>query len=1094
MIHGLLCSSLALSAAPTTCFLDNGLIHATFGARGLTSLESLGVELDVAGDNFLLALDGSDPINSASLPANATRSPNDSQCAFTFTSDSLEVTVSYELREGAHFLSKGLTLRHLGPPKSSRNITEAVPFAGILLSVAGAPPSISKVVSSSFGLGDYTMFLRWTRTMVGALLTAQNPYLSLSASNVSVGVASVAYSPDLMWRSDSPLQLDQALLALYQLSGRTLTAPAPDIDEAEQDAMVAVLRSHIVSDVNRSPTVKINIAWTENDYQLDIALPEDRAAYKRIVDRAAEFGLTHLLFAPQNSDVSNKANNTDAWGWEQILWFGMGQKLRMGEWTPGDPIPDSLREMLDYFKAKKVQPVAYVYPILAFLAGTGANSSSPPWIVEGTYELHDASGHKPSLPLGSGPADNGPLRSCLASPELQDWLTTTMLTFARTLGAGGFSFDYTYFEQNGPYPTFFASQYAQWAGWRRILAGLHADPTACGGSQCVVDNRQQNHAWGPWMWVQGGTYAEPLQSDEQPGSWMFYESDLHTDRLSGNRQREVAWSYRQLEFCPAESLPGFAFHQTDRDASPRQKAICPDGRCSNASRARDFDLLGHRYSLLSSIGTGGLNNVICYLPARDQEEFERLPPEELAFVQRWLSWTDTHTELLKQTRALPGAAARPSFGMVDGTVMIDDDAKQGALFLFNPSSSELIFSVHLNASIGLSCPNVGRGLQIWSSTPLVLEIALSGSSDSQMLPYTIGLVTCGELLQVAVPPTAALVLSLKAWVHDLMDVPLVLGAPLESVVQDASTGLLTLSGVRGEAGTAAVLTVVLPPATSAVSSAIVNGLHVAFHSGTLHGAASITVDGVWGTLPRFGRSQQLCPPASGRGLAPSSGPWKCSFTVPTAVSKQLVARNESFPLDYDLDPASNNEPNVAWLAPGRLLVWVKYRSLLNDMYNVSGTIDGQPLLVRKAYNTIVPSAQRFIGHFVDVTPHIRFGEQQSLSLSLPAPGGWSIRQGALNAGNDVRQLQGTVAEAQAACAENEACVGVTFKKDDGVDDCDAAPTSTGSVKAYLKTTTNGNGDAAWCTIVKPPTLVGVFFDNVETLYTGDLTQPAQALE
>ena len=29
---------------------------------------------------------------------------------------------------------------------------------------------------------------------------------------------------------------------------------------------------------------------------------------------------------------------------------------------------------------------------------------------------------------------------------------------------------------------------------------------------------------------QGGTYAEPLMSDEQPGSWMFYEADLHTDR------------------------------------------------------------------------------------------------------------------------------------------------------------------------------------------------------------------------------------------------------------------------------------------------------------------------------------------------------------------------------------------------------------------------------------------------------------------------------------------------------------------------------------------------------------------------------------
>jgi hypothetical protein len=186
-----------------------------------------------------------------------------------------------------------------------------------------------------------------------------------------------------------------------------------------------------------------------------------------------------------------------------------------------------------------------------------------------------------------------------------------------------------------------------------------ADKTACGGTQCVVDNRQQNHAWGPWMWVQGGTYAEPLMSDEQPGSWMFFEADLHTDRLSANRQREVAYSYRQLEFCPPESLPGFAFHQTDRDPSPKQAAICPDGRCANASRARDFDLLGHRYSLLSSIATGGLNNVVCYLPARDSEEFERLPAD----ISGSISPTGTQRPSRRQRRCpevLPSRALVPS--------------------------------------------------------------------------------------------------------------------------------------------------------------------------------------------------------------------------------------------------------------------------------------------------------------------------------------------------------------------------------------------------------------------------------------------------
>lgn len=69
-------------------------------------------------------------------------------------------------------------------------------------------------------------------------------------------------------------------------------------------------------------------------------------------------GLTHILFAPRNSDISTKANNTDPWGWEQLLWFGYGEQIREGEWKPGDPMASSTQEMLDYFKLKGVKPVA----------------------------------------------------------------------------------------------------------------------------------------------------------------------------------------------------------------------------------------------------------------------------------------------------------------------------------------------------------------------------------------------------------------------------------------------------------------------------------------------------------------------------------------------------------------------------------------------------------------------------------------------------------------------------------------------------------------------------------------------------------------
>ena len=114
------------------------------------------------------------------------------------------------------------------------------------------------------------------------------------------------------------------------------------------------------------------------------------------------------------------------------------------------------------------------------------------------------------------------------------------------------------------------------------------------------------------------------------------------------------------------------------------------------------------------------------------------------------------------------------------------------------------------------------------------------------------------------------------------------------------------------------------------------------------------VEGTWGSEARAGRNAELC-----AGTTPSaSGVWRCTLTVPARILAQLRERNQSFPLHYDLDPTSTNDANTPWLAPGRLLVWVKYFGLLNATLNVSGSLDGAPLLVRKAYNTIVPVPRR----------------------------------------------------------------------------------------------------------------------------------------
>lgn len=590
--------------------------------------------------------------------------------------------------------------------------------------------------------------------------------------------------------------------------------------------------------------------------------------------------------------------------------------------------------------------------------------------------------------VGSGA---GILRSNLANEEFIEWLPETMLAFAEQTGAGGFSFDLTYWEESLPV----ASEYAQWAGWRNILSQLTTG-TGCAGARCVVDNRQANHAWGAWMWALGGTYAEPLMSDEQPGSWMFYEADLHTDRLAGNKQRQVAKSYRD-EYCPNDALPGFAFHQTDRDPTKLQNTVCSAGRCSNFSRVRDFDLLGFRYSLLSSIGTGGLNNVINLLPARDTEEFDKFPKTDLAFVADWLEWADANVPLLKQTRPIPSLST-PGAGVVDGTLMlrksvVDSDAgggvaNAGVMFLFNPTMREIDVSLPLSgddsASLGFECAAAaavgGKGLV------LVRQLATSERSAPTAQKYNRDILDCTTgVLNLTLKATDSLVLEFDtAWQNEGSSSSIVvLGSPSTGATLNSNSGTLSVSGVQGESGTPVVLSVMLPASTT-VKSVLVNGQAV--HSFTAAvaaggGGVKVTVERTVWAGQRFGRAHEVA--LLQEGESGSSSSWSGMFNVPQSAVDQLKERNTSYPIVYDTNPNSTDDANVPWLAPGRLLIFVKYASPLNNALNVTAAVDGSPLLIRKAYNTIVPSSSRFIGHWADVTPLLKPGKQQTLTLQLP---------------------------------------------------------------------------------------------------------------
>jgi hypothetical protein len=190
---------------------------------------------------------------------------------------------------------------------------------------------------------------------------------------------------------------------------------------------------------------------------------------------------------------------------------------------------------------------------------------------------------------------------------------------------------------------------------------------------------------------------------------------------------------------------------------------------------------------------------------------------------------------------------------------------------------------------------------------------------------------------------------------------------------DIDTATLTIAA-EGPAGADANIFVAMPPGTPVIETLVVNGvkLHVsAFSTGTYRDVPTLTVVGSWQGVA-FGKNHEIIastsptasttatvnhPSVNSMSPAFAGGAWSGEFTVPPTVIAQLQERNESYPIVWDTSTDGNNDANVPWLAPGRLLMFVKYAPLLNDTFNVTGSIDGKELLVRKAYNTIVHGAR-----------------------------------------------------------------------------------------------------------------------------------------
>ncbi|MEN6561443.1 MAG: hypothetical protein ABFD52_11775 [Acidobacteriota bacterium] len=903
----------ALRAAAEEMVLDNGRLRAGFDDHGLVSIGApkTGRTLAFSADPSSVTLDGSAVDIGRLGPAEIEMTP--AKVAYRYTRDPYTFDVVYELKPAWHFLTKQIIVT------SARGRAFRVNAVKPLATELGRPVAEElKLRDGSFGA-----VCRFAGAAAAAgpawsvFFMLQNPFMAWTRDGSAV---SASYAPDMEWSRDlGSFASDRLCLGLVELSGtrfpakavpewnfvpdyQKLLAASPSIDAAESNALVECVRAFLLYYPGRS--VRVHIPWCENDYQIDAGTPEGVAEYKRIMDRAAELGATHLLYTPANSSLSRLEDNADSWGWENVLWFGLGQKLRKGEWDPRrDEVPAGLKEMLAYAASKNLKLMAYAYPSLPF-------RQDPAWTAWAGPDAAKAG------------ADTG-LRS------FQEWWLGKLLDFMKATGAAGYSFDHWWIAQNKAS----TSKYAQWFGCRRVLEGLRRE-----AFDAVIDGRQQYQNFGPWTWL-AGSYPHPTLTDEQPESFKAFP-DLHTDRVSADRQRFAAWTYSVERLTPPEIMPGFITHQSERND---EKEVMRRDRF----RPRDWDVLGWKYSLISSIGTAPFHHVIDFIPARDAEESAALSDEDKAWFRKWLDWTDENARFLHALRPIIGP---PLAGRVDGTAAMVGD--RGLVFLFNPNPGRKEARFKLDATIGLT-----RGDRLMIKEIYPEEGRLVGSAE--------GLWTYGRDVALTLPGR-------EAAVYEVFPAPAEITEPVLFNVRGAAelvAAQLALTGVTAETGTAQTI-VVRVPEKARVRSLSVNGVVHPFKRDQGVVTATVRFAG-----RAFGKSQSAGPVPEGF----TGGIYKARITVPSRVLAQLDARKKSWPVTYTED-----DLRAPWLGPWRLLLHIPVIEG-TDAMDVTLKVNGLPVEILKGYNSVYPHApgRTFVGHYADLSL-VRSDAPLDIEVALPA--------------------------------------------------------------------------------------------------------------
>ncbi|CAF1619644.1 unnamed protein product [Rotaria sp. Silwood1] len=549
-----------------------------------------------------------------------------------------QLTIIYTLKFQWEFLQKKIYFENI----DNKNITSIETTFTLTNKII---PSVSIIRNRQDLNKEHTIFLRTKLNTLGIFATWQHPFghYSITSNNQTV-ISSYQIGINISYLSEG------FLIGFYQLSSYWHNN---DINYGEREAYEKAT-SFFYPVAQRKQSIKHAVGWDSNDYQIDISTSHGIDQYKRLIDRCAQLGINSLTFAPSNTNVSNRQEATDDWGWESVLWLSLGEKIRLEQWKPyHDSIPLTIQQMLDYAQLKQIKLVPYVYPPL----GYRSKGKDQAWLFPSSHCKN--------------------VCASLASIEFQQYFLQLLIDFAQITGIGGYAWDYNFYYDTGN------TEYSQWRGWQWIRTEL-----LIALPYLIMDHRYASQYDGPWSWNTLNGYTSPLLSDENPETYPILYPSLHTDKISADFMRQGNVELRLEHFASMNCIPGFIGHQTERYSSNGSLPWIDNN-------LRDFDLIGFSYSLLSNIATAGLNLIHTYIPARDLQEFYLLPEKFLEFWSYWLKWTDEHIEEIYNS--IP-------FNIEQDWSLMKSNGFDGYLFLFNPYYKQVYRKILFDGKLNLKNP------------------------------------------------------------------------------------------------------------------------------------------------------------------------------------------------------------------------------------------------------------------------------------------------------------------------------------------------------------------------------------------------------